>query len=344
MRYPAKPKLGDRVAVISPSAGLPAVYPDVYECGLRRLRDNFGLEPVEFPTTRAFGAPARDRARDVEAAFRDPSVTAVLATIGGNDLIAVVPHIDPAVLRDHPKPFFGYSDNTNLLHLLYTQGVVSYHGGSVMVHLGRGGAMHPVTEASLRAALFSSGWVPLTASADYTDEPGEWGSPDFLDGPPRMFPSAGWDWDGPSSGVVEGALWGGNLEVMSWMLAAGRIGPSADFAGCVLLIETSEDMPPAVEVYRMLRNMGERGLLGGFPAILVGRAKSWDREQPLGPSEKVAYASDQSAAVLRAVAEYAPSAVVVLDLDVGHTDPQQILPYGGQVRVDAAARTVSVLL
>ena len=124
MRYPAKPKPGDRVAVISPSAGLPAVYPDVYEMGLRRLRDDFGLEPVEFPTTRAVGAPARDRARDVEAAFRDPSVTAVLATIGGDDLIAVVPHIDPAVLRANPKPFFGYSDNTNLLHLLYTQGVV----------------------------------------------------------------------------------------------------------------------------------------------------------------------------------------------------------------------------
>jgi muramoyltetrapeptide carboxypeptidase LdcA involved in peptidoglycan recycling len=144
--------------------------------------------------------------------------------------------------------------------------------------------------------------------------------------------------------VIEGALWGGNLEVLSWMLAAGRVGPSADFAGCVLLIETSEEMPPAVEVYRMLRNMGERGLLGGFPAILVGRAKSWDRDRPLGPTEKVAYAADQRAAVLRAVAEYAPSAVVVFDLDVGHTDPQQILPYGGQVRVDAAARTVSVLL
>ena len=128
------------------------------------------------------------------------------------------------------------------------------------------------------------------------------------------------------------------------MLAAGRVGPSADFAGCVLLIETSEEMPSAIEVYRMLRNMGERGLLGVFPAILVGRAKCWDREQPLGPADKVAYASAQREAVSRALGEYAPSAVVVYDLDVGHTDPQQILPYGGQVRVDPVARTVSVLL
>ena len=205
------------MAVISPSAGLPAVFPAVYEQGLIRLREEFGLEPVEFPTTRAAAAPARDRARDVEAAFRDPSVTAVLATIGGDDLISVVPHIDPAVLREHPKPFFGYSDNVNLLHLLYTQGVVAYHGGSVMVHLGRGGAMHPVTAASLRGALFSSGWVSLEVSADYTDEPGDWGSPDFLSGPPRMFPSAGWDWDGPVAG---------------WSRAGCGAATSRSFPGC----------------------------------------------------------------------------------------------------------------
>jgi muramoyltetrapeptide carboxypeptidase LdcA involved in peptidoglycan recycling len=29
-------------------------------------------------------------------------------------------------------------------------------------------------------------------------------------------------------------------------------------------------------------------------------------------------------------------------LDVGHTDPQLIVPYGGQVRIDAPARTISV--
>lgn len=45
---------------------------------------------------------------------------------------------------------------------------------------------------------------------------------------------------------------------------------------------------------------------------------------------------------MRAVAEYAPDAVVVFDLDVGHTDPQQILPYGGLVRVDAPQRRIAV--
>lgn len=341
MRYPTKPGPGDRVAVLSPSAGLPAVFPAVYERGLQRLRDEFDLSPVEFPTTRAANASAAERARDLTAAFADPSITAVLATIGGDDLVTVVPHVDAAVLRDNPKPFLGYSDNVNLLHLLYSQGVVAYHGGSVMVHLGRGGVMHPVTTASLRNALFGTGWVELAPSPEYTDESGDWSSPTFLDRPPPMFPSAGWQWHGSSAGPVEGRLWGGDLEVLTWLLAAGRVGPSEEFAGGVLLVETDEELPSALAVYRMLRHMGERGLLGQFPAILVGRPKCWERDHPLDPPAKVAFAEDQRVAVLRAVREYAPHAVVVLDLDVGHTDPQQILPYGGLVRVDPVARTIA---
>ena len=33
---------------------------------------------------------------------------------------------------------------------------------------------------------------------------------------------------------------------------------------------------------------------------------------------------------------------VVLDVDFGHTDPQLVMPNGGDVRIDPAARTISV--
>jgi hypothetical protein len=36
--YPPKPRPGDRVAIVSPSAGLPEIFPAPYELGLRRLR------------------------------------------------------------------------------------------------------------------------------------------------------------------------------------------------------------------------------------------------------------------------------------------------------------------
>jgi muramoyltetrapeptide carboxypeptidase LdcA involved in peptidoglycan recycling len=182
--YPAKPKPGDRVAVLSPSSGLPAVFPEVFDLGLRRLRDDFDLVPVEFPTTRTMGTSPRDRARDIHAAFGDPSIAAVLASIGGDDQIDVVPYLNLELLRANPKPFFGYSDNTNLLNVLWNLGIVSYQGGSIMVQLARGGRMNPATEASLRAALFTRGCFELSPANDYTDEDREWSDPGWLEAEP----------------------------------------------------------------------------------------------------------------------------------------------------------------
>jgi muramoyltetrapeptide carboxypeptidase LdcA involved in peptidoglycan recycling len=339
--YPDKVRPGDRVAVVSPSAGVPAIFPEVYELGLRRLREVFDLTPVEYPTTRVMDAAPAERARDVCAAFADPSIAAVMATIGGEDQLTILPHLDDGVLRARPKAFFGFSDNTTLLNHLFTLGVVGFHGGSVMVHLGRPGELHPVSTASLRAALFEPGWRELAPAGEFCDEPGNWADPGVLTVPPRMEPAAGWTWLGPQA-VVCGPAWGGNIEVLSWLLMADRVGPAEAYAGHVFFLETSEELPPAIEVYRILRSMGERGMLGQFPAVLVGRPKAWHFDRPNPPEAKRAYARAQREAVRKALGEYAPGAVVVFDLDIGHTDPQLVIPYGGEVRVDAVDRRISV--
>lgn len=340
--HPPKPRPGDRVAVISPSAGLPGLFPHPYELGLRRLREEFGLEPVEYPSTRKLGATAEERAADIHAAFADPSIKAVLATIGGEDQITVLPYLDRELIRANAKPFFGYSDNTNLLLFLRNLGIVSYHGSSVMVQLGRGGALNPATADSLRAALLGSGPYELRPSAEVGDQESRWEKPELLADEPVMEPGEGWIWHNADR-VVEGLGWGGNLEILAWMAMADReIGPAEQYAGQVLYLETSEEMPRADEVYRILRNLGERGLLRQFPALLMARAKSWSFEQPLEPAAKVEYRENQRAAVLRALAEYAPQTMAVFDVDFGHTDPQLILPCGGRIRVDGPERRITV--
>ncbi|WP_422753341.1 S66 family peptidase [Micromonospora sp. WMMD708] len=339
--YPTKPKPGDRVAVVSPSAGLAGLFPHVYELGLRRLREELGLEPVEYPTTRQTRADPRDRARDLTAAFADPTVTAVLATVGGDDLITVTPHLDDEVLRANPKPYFGYSDNTNVLNHLYRLGMVSYHGGSVLVHLGRPGASHPLTLDSLRAALFTSGWHELTPASQWGDEPGDWRNPATLAVEPPMLPGEGWRWRGPST-VVEGRTWGGCLEILHWLMAADRVPSAAELAGSVLVVETSNELPDAQEVFRIVRNMGERGLLAAFPAVVVGRPKAWDFARPLPVADRLAWGAAQRGAIIRALTAYRPDAVVVFDVDLGHTDPQLIIPYGGEIVVDAVERRIMV--
>ncbi|MFD8644844.1 S66 peptidase family protein [Streptomyces zaomyceticus] len=340
--HPPKPRPGDKVAIVSPSGGLPGIFPRPYELGLARLREEFGLIPVEYPTTRLPGSTPRERAADLNAAFADPEIRAVVASIGGEDQITVLPHLDRELIRAHPKPFFGYSDNTNLLLFLRNLGVVSYHGGSVMVELGRPGALHPLTARSLRAALLGSGPYELTPSADVGDVNGPWDAAETFAREPETEPADGWFWHNADR-VVTGTGWGGCLEILAWMLMADReIRLVEEYAGQVLFLETSEEMPSADEVYRILRNMGERGLLRQFPAVLVARAKSWSFGQPLEAPARAAYRKDQREAVLRALGEYAPESLAVFDVDFGHTDPQQVIPCGGPIRVDGPARRITV--
>lgn len=328
--------------MLSPSSGLPGLFPLPYELGLRRLLEDFSLKPVEYPTSRKMGATPQERAADIHAAFADPGIKAVLASIGGDDQITVLPHLDHTLLRANPKPFFGYSDNTNLLLFLRNLGIVGYHGGSVMVEFGRPGAMHPMTEGSLRSALFTSGKYELTSSNTCGDVGRPWEDPHTFGSEPEMEPADGWSWHNGDR-VVEGISWGGNLEIISWLLMADRtVQPVDAYAGNVLFLETSEEMPRAEEVYRILRNMGERGLLQQFPALLMGRAKSWSFEKPLSTQEKAHFRQQQRAAVIRALRQYAPRTMTVFDVDLGHTDPQLVIPVGGRIRVDGPARRIIV--
>src|SRR5690606_4577083 len=151
----------------------------------------------------------------------------------------------------------------------------------------------------------------------------------------------GWRWHGPER-VVEGRSWGGCLETLALLAIADRIGPVEEFTGGVLFVETSEELPSPGEVYRILRSLGERGLLARFPAAMVGRAKTGSLDRHTTPEEREDFRRGQRESVLRAFGEYAPEAVLVLDVDFGHTDPQQVIPYGGTVRVDGQARTITV--
>lgn len=337
--HPPKPRQGDRVAVVSPSFAAPAHYPAVHEQAMARLRMLTGLEPVEYTTTRKDASP-QARADDLNAAFADPDIRAVLATVGGDDQITVIPYLDAGLVRADPKPFLGYSDNTNLLNWLWTNGVAGFYGGSTQVHLGTGPAIDPVHAASLRAALFSGGTLELTEPGESEDTGRPWDSPEALTSYGVREPTEPWTWHGPARAVT-GRTWGGCLEVLQWILTAGRFPfPATALDGGVLLVETSEELPPAQEVGRILRSMGEGGFLAAVDAVVVGRPPTSDLERRPSADERRALREAQRAVAVATIATYNPEAVVVVGVPFGHTRPQWILPYGGDVTVDGVQQRV----
>jgi muramoyltetrapeptide carboxypeptidase LdcA involved in peptidoglycan recycling len=91
----------------------------------------------------------------------------------------------------------------------------------------------------------------------------------------------------------------------------------------------------------MLRNAGERGLLAQFPAMVVATAKATSLDRPVNPDGREQYRTAQRDAVLAAFAAYNPEAMIVFNVDFGHTDPQWVLPFGGTLAVDGPARTIT---
>ena len=340
LRIPPKLIAGDLVGIVSPSWAGAGAYPEVHELGLRVLRDVLGLVPVEFATTRKLGASAKERADDINRAFADPAIKALMAVIGGADQISILPYLDEDILVSNPKAFFGYSDNTNLLNYLWRLGIAGYYGGSTLVHLARPGGVHEVFLSSLRHALFGHDNVEITPVASFSDLQADWNDLSTLEHPLATTPEPGWHWHNADR-VVTGPTWGGNLEVLHWNLAANRwILANDAYRDCVFLLETSEEMPSADEVYRMLRNFGERCLLEQFAAVVFAKPKAWHTHAPLSERERQKFRSDQKDAVLHALCIYNPDAIVVVGPDFGHTDPQWVLPYGGLMTIDGPQRRV----
>jgi len=336
LAFPPKAAPGDKVAVLSPSFAAPGFAPEVHEQAMRRLTELTGLVPVEYPTTRRIGASARDRAADLNAAFADPEIRAVLATIGGEDQITVVPHLDSELVRAAPKPFLGYSDNTNMLNWLWNNGVAAFHGGSTQVHLGPGPAVDEVHVTSLRAALLTGERLEITEPGESEDIGKDWKDPLALTEYGDREPTEPWTWAGPARSVT-GGTWGGCIEVVQWILTAGRFpADPAVVQGGVLLLETSEELIPVREFGWILRSLGERGLLAAVDAVLVGRPPTSSFEVHPGAGECATRRAEQRDMAIETVQRYNPQAVVVVGVPFGHTRPQWILPYGGSVTVDSA--------
>jgi muramoyltetrapeptide carboxypeptidase LdcA involved in peptidoglycan recycling len=329
---------GDRVAVVAPSSGGARNAPHVLELALERLRTIFDLDPVVYPTARQsdtfLAEHPRARAADVHAAYEDPEITGVFATIGGWDQLRMLRYLDPSVLREHPTRFYGMSDNTNLSLALWNSGIVSYNGAQLMNELAVPGELPEYTERYCRRAFFEDSLGDLEPASEWTDEPNTaWDNPSELDTAPQYEPNSGWQWEGGDEPVT-GRLWGGCRAIVEWHLATDQYLPAPDeLDGAVLAIEIAEDLPAPDTVAATVMCMGERDLLERFAAVLVGRVpgRSFVREPP--QEERETYRERVCDMITEQVERYNPEAPVVFGLDWGHTTPIAPLPIGGRVEV-----------
>ncbi|HEU4806719.1 MAG TPA: S66 peptidase family protein [Homoserinimonas sp.] len=307
-----------------------SVFPKPYHYGLATLRDVFGLEIVEYPSTRFTPDEAsrnpEARADDLNRAFANPEIAAIFTVIGGDDSVRILPHLDIDAAIAHPKVLMGYSDTTTQLLTLAAAGLTTFNGPAVMAGLAQLESQ-PGLEEHIRSILFEP-----AESYDYRPYGYRLGdAPDWAtqrgDETGASTPDTGWRWlqgDEPR----QGALTGGCIEVLDMMVGTPSW-PTLDFFdGKILFLETSEDVPAPAQVGFWLRNYGAQGILNRINGLVFGRPRGYTSEMT----------SELDRIIVERLAEWGATDIPVLaGCDFGHIDPQWILPHNVLAELDPPA-------
>ena len=332
---------GDKVAVISPSFAAPAVWPEVFKLGLSRLKE-FGLEPVLYPATSKLNSTGEERIADIISAFSNTEIKAIFATLGGNDQITYIHKLPADIIKNNPKPFFGFSDNSHLANFLWLQGIPSFYGACLFTQLAMPVKIDEFTRKFLDMAMFKSGTFEIEASkyhCQYSDA--EWSNLETMKRERNFVENVGWFWNGEIN--TKGYTWGGCLESIDEMLRNGvKIPNKEQFKEIILVLETSEERPTAEYVHRVIRALGQHGLLENIKSVLVGRPDTGLMDASKTDEERESYRTEQRNIILETVRKYNLTCPVIQNIDFGHTYPQIPLPLGSLAEINSKEKSIKI--
>jgi muramoyltetrapeptide carboxypeptidase len=231
---PKRLRPGDTIGVVAPASPFDR---DLFEQGLARI-EKMGFSTL--PADEAFdregylaGSDER-RAAQIHRFFQDPSVSGILCARGGYGSLRLLSRIDFDLVRQHPKPFVGFSDASVLLVAFYQKSGLACFHGPMVASLGRG---DNASADALAAALSGKEKIRIQAETGGT-----------------VFP-----------GTATGPVVGGNLTVLCHLLGT----PYAPvFAGHILFLEDVGEAPYRID--RMLTQMRLAGVLRDVRAVALG--------------------------------------------------------------------------
>jgi len=325
-------KKGDTIAVMSLSKGLPNLFPNVYEAGIKNL-ERMGLKIKEYPTVRKsidyLHSHPKERAEDINNAFLDKEVQGIFTSIGGDDSVRILEYINPEIIKKNPKFFMGFSDTGTTNMYFNKLGIVTFNGPSIMAGIAQIENIKGYRE-SFENFLFGK-WKNFTYKPfiEYSEGYADWQS--NTNKFKKIKTSTLWNW---GKGKTSGELFGGCIEALDFINGT-KYWPKKDFfKNKILFLETSEEKPSPDYVKYILRNLGVQGILENISALLIGRARDYSIEEKRQLEENVKLVVEE---------EFRVKIPIVTNMDFGHTDPQHILPLGIKASIDCKKKEFKLL-
>ena len=337
MIKPAKLRTGDTVAIVSLSSGL-AGESDIEwrtEQGIKRLKDVFGLEVKVMPHALkgidyVYDHPEK-RAEDLNAALRDPSVKAIICTIGGNETVRISPYVDYEGMKRNPKIFSGYSDTTTNHLMFYQNGISTSYGPALLSDFAENVTMDDYTVESIKNTWFSAEVIGNIETSDTVRKFGlKWDEENKNKERPLMDNHGYESINGTGKG--QGHLIGGCLDVLGNLRGTELFPDLNRFEDAILFLETSEEQMDPGMLEDQLRAFAVMGIFDKVNGIIVGR-----------PQDD-AYYDEYKKVWTMIMKECGQEALPILyNASFGHNEPKCILPYGLQAEIDGENKTFSIL-
>ena len=310
-------KKGDHIRVVSPSSSIERI--GGFEANvaakekLEALGFRLSFSEHYFENDIFDSAPIASRVADLEAAFANETVDAILTTIGGFNCNELLPYLDFDLIAQNPKIFCGYSDTTALLNAIYAKtGMQTYMGPAYSSFKMEQGQQYQTTS-----------WLNAVTQDTYQLTPSlEWSSDAWYlpDAPRTFYPT---EWKVYNPGQASGIAIGGNISTLN-LLTGTEFAPRPD--KYVLFLEEAEDDDYLI-IARHLT-----ALLQTYPnpqAVVFGR---FPKETKL--TEEILLTILDKHPILKKVP-------VLYDLDFAHTQPLFTITIGGQVEIDTKTFSIT---
>jgi muramoyltetrapeptide carboxypeptidase len=247
IRKPYALTSGDRIRLVAPASPFAS---EKLVAGMEVIA-SLGFVPVvdrqEFARSGFLAGDDRARAERLTAALVEQETRAVWCIRGGYGIARVLPLLDLAEMKRHPKLLIGFSDITAILNALSApSGFVTIHG--------------PVVTQLSVLPLSARRWLHTLISSPSLGGHAPIGRLQTL-----------------VPGKVEGRLMGGNLTLLSSLCGTPYL---PNLSGSILLIEdTGEEAYRLDRMFMQLRQSGAlrkvRGLILGSVEVGTRRAQCW---------------------------------------------------------------------
>lgn len=328
-------QIGDTIAIIAPSGGLAALAPHRLERG-KQFFEHLGFQVRIFPTALSHHGLSSDsaehRAKDIMDAFEDPSIKAIVTTIGGYTSHETLSHLNFESVQKNPKIFCGYSDITSLHIACFKKaGLIGFYGPAILPQFGEFPTPDEYTVQHFLNAVTGELGQVIPSNSWSDDKTADWLKQEDMAYSRVFQANPGYEWF--RSGKARGHILGGCLPVLLNLINT-EFWP--DIEDYILFLETPEgdDFRKGMnldDVYQALEQLRDAGLFDGINALVFGRGFGYSPQEHERLKELV----------LQHTKDY--TFPILWNFDIGHTDPMVTIPIGVLVELNSEDNTFRFL-